>query len=167
MFTKLVFTGERASMRDKGGINLARYIYALKFSKNKEVLEIGSGSGYGAYYMATHGVKNIFAIDPDGKTVDFAKSNFKAKYLQYQKSKIEDLKIKSKFDVVFSFEVIEHLENPEIMLSKVKSLLKKGGVLLVSTPNRALSSYDGDKPTNPYNVRENFSAEFSNFFAKK
>ena len=147
-------------MRDKGGINLARYVYTLTYAKDKAVLEIGFGSGFGAYYLSQHGVKSVFAIDPDGRAVDFARRNFRAKNLHFQKAKIEDLKISRKFDVAVSFEVIEHLEKPEIMLVKVKKLLKRSGIFLVSTPNRALSSYDGDKPTNPYHVREYFGDEF-------
>jgi len=166
MITKLAFSGERASIKDKGGINLARYIYALKYSKNKKLLEIGSGSGYGAYYLSKHGVKEVKAIEPDKRAVEYAKKNFISKNLQYVQSKVEEVELKDKFDTIITFEVIEHLHNPHIMLKKVNSFLKLRGVFIVSTPNRVFSSYDGNRPTNPYHIREYYNDEFISLLKK-
>lgn len=44
-------------------------------------------------------------------------------------------KINEKYDVITMFHVIEHLQEPRKALVKIKALLKKGGVILISTPN--------------------------------
>lgn len=148
------FTGERASLTDIGGINLARYKFALEFCKNRKVLEFGSGSGYGAHYLAENGVKRIVAYDANKKTVEFANINFSNKNLEFRLGKVEDVKLLDKFDVIIAFELIEHLKKTDILLKKTKKSLVNGGLFICSTPNRLLSSYDGSKPSNPYHVIE-------------
>lgn len=47
----------------------------------------------------------------------------------------EDIKIDSKFDVVFAGELIEHLSNQGLFLNSVKKVLKPNGRLIITTPN--------------------------------
>ena len=51
------------------------------------------------------------------------------------KKKIEDVFLKEKFDVIVSFEVIEHIFNPKSFIKKIHSLLKKNGSVFLSCPN--------------------------------
>jgi 2-polyprenyl-3-methyl-5-hydroxy-6-metoxy-1,4-benzoquinol methylase len=48
---------------------------------------------------------------------------------------VENLNLNRKFDVIIAGELIEHLDNPGLFLDKVKSHLKKDGVLILTTPN--------------------------------
>ncbi len=160
ILNKLVFTGERASLRDIDGINLARYNFALKYSKGKTLIEFGCGSGYGANYLAGKGVDNIIAYDAEKRATDFAILTYKLPNIQFICKKIEDIDDNYKYDVALNFEVIEHLKDPDIFLKLVKKKLKRNGIFVISTPNRVFSSYDGDKPTNPYHVKEYMLNEF-------
>lgn len=163
---KLLFTGERASLSDINGMNLARYEFVLPFVKNKRVLELGCGSGYGTSFLADNGVKKILAFDSSAKSIDFASTNFKNKKITYKCVNIESIRNIGKFNIAISFEVIEHLTSPEVLLKLVKSSLVNEGKFIVSTPNRYQSSYDGNKPSNPYHIREYFPQEFSDLLKK-
>jgi SAM-dependent methyltransferase len=58
------------------------------------------------------------------------------------------------FDVVTSFQVIEHVNDMETYLSHILEALKSGGKAIFTTPNRNLRLNPGDKPWNHYHVRE-------------
>ena len=88
---------------------------------SREDIKVGQGR---------FGLKNLFAMGIEG----FSKKN---------KSK--------RFDIISFFEVIEHMDQPADFLSKVKKLLKPGGLIVLSTPNRDRSLdtlAEGDYPPN-------------------
>src|SRR5262249_20340441 len=64
------------------------------------------------------------------------------------------------YDLVCSFENIEHLQRPEAFLRSAVEVLAENGVLLCSTPDRAIRSYVNNRPANPYHVREWYREEF-------
>lgn len=62
--------------------------------------------------------------------------------LQYKEGSVEDLVLEqSKFDVVLALEIIEHVNEPVAFVSDCASLVREGGVLVLSTLNRTLKSY--------------------------
>lgn len=162
----MIFTGERLSVNDTGGINQARYKFASGFIKNRNVLEFGCAFGYGSLLLAKNGANSVTAIDSDKKAILYAKQNFKHKKIYYKTARIESLKPANKYGVVIAFEIIEHLKEPNILLNHAKLSLKRGGYLIVSTPNRLLSLYDGNKPSNPYHVKEYYPGEFKGLLKK-
>lgn len=166
MSRKIIFTGERSSIRDATGINIARYIFALKFCKHKKILELGCGVGYGTYYLIKGNPLNISAYDGDNKAIIYAEKHFANKRIDYNYCDIEKLKTYEKFNVIISFEVIEHLRKPSCLLKLAKRVLKQNGVFLVSTINRAFSAYDNGRPSNPYHFREYFADEFERLLKK-
>jgi len=161
-FSNFIFTGERLSIDDTHGINQARYEFALGFTKKMKVLELGCAFGYGSLILAKGGAEMITAIDSSKKAISYAKQNFKHKKISYKVARIENLKPGKKYGAVIAFEIIEHLKEPDILLSYAKLSLGKGGHLILSTPNRLLSSYDGNRPTNPYHVKEYYPQELRN-----
>lgn len=157
----MIFTGERADVLDIGGINSFRYLCLKQKVKDKKVIELGCAYGYGTYLLSKFGAKKIIAYDNDKKSLSYAEKKYKNKSISYIKADLESLRLaKKKFDVAVSFEVIEHLKNPKRFLKMVCSCLKDEGIFFVSTPNRYMSSYDGDKPSNPYHIKEYYPKEF-------
>lgn len=65
------------------------------------------------------------------------------------------------FDTVVSFEVIEHLHDDRGFLTELRRLLRPGGTIAVSTPNRLVASGGWETPLNPFHVREYLAAEFA------
>ena len=62
-----------------------RYEFAKRFVKG-EVVELGCGSGYGAYLLAKNNVRHIYAIDIDAKAIEYAKKNYPQKNFSEQQT---------------------------------------------------------------------------------
>jgi len=63
------------------------------------------------------------------------------------------------FDVITSFQVIEHVTDLRTYLSHIVEVLKPAGTAIFTTPNRLLRLEPGNKPWNPYHVREFLPSE--------
>ena len=118
-----------------------RYQLALKYIKHGDrVLDAASGAGYGSYYLAANsGCELVVGLDVNDHAIEWARKYFATPKNQFLKVDLLDdfdpmLPIKQ-FDVVTCFETIEHLANDGIFLKKISSLLKPGGILLISSPN--------------------------------
>lgn len=71
------------------------------------------------------------------------------------------------FDVVISFQVIEHVEDDKNFVSEAKRVLKPGGRLIITTPNRIYRLKPGEKPWNRFHVREYYPDEFRALLASQ
>ena len=120
--------------------HLARYSFALQFIKSTdEVLDAPCGSGYGSNLIGAK-AKHITGIDIDSATIQHAKEFFNSENIEFVVGNIENISTSfpkaSKFDVVVSFEGIEHLKDREKFLLEVRKKLKPGGHFIVSTPRK-------------------------------
>lgn len=116
--------------------HISRYIFAGQFIKNKIVLDIACGSGYGGYYLLNNGAKEVIGVDNSGDAVSYARYKYHKKNLFFLKGDAENLAFpNNKFDVIVSMETIEHLRNPQKFIKEIKRVLKQGGLLIISTPN--------------------------------
>lgn len=143
---------------------LARYVFASKYiKKGNSVLDLGCGTGYGSYYLSKKAI--VTGIDIDREAISYAKKYYgkKVKFLQGDITKT--LGIKDKFDIVCSFEVIEHLKKPEAYLSNINLLLQPKGVCIFSTPNISVFSPNG-VPKSKYHVKEFTKEELENLLKK-
>lgn len=144
--------------------HLAVYKYAASFVKDKIVLEFGCGEGYGAKLLSEFAAR-VVGIDYSKDAINSAKKNYASHNIEFICRKAESTKIdKEKFDVICSFQVIEHIAKPNKFLLEVKRLLKPGGIFLLSTPNKKASLI-----IHPYHFREytkeELAALIKNFFA--
>ncbi len=163
---KIIFSGERPSLSDMEGQHLAKYKFALKFCKGKNILEIGCGCGYGSRYLAENGVKKLEAFDIDSQAINFAIKNYPNENIKFAEGDAQTLKLKEKYDVILSFEVIEHLDKPYKLIELIKKGIKKGGTVILSTPNKAFTILDNGKPSNPYHIYEYYPAELKELLKK-
>lgn len=163
---KIIFSGERPSLSDMEGQHMAKYEFALKFCKGKNVLEIGCGSGYGSKYLADNGVRKITAYDLDPKAINYAIKYNSENNIEFAKGDAETLKLKDKYDVLLSFEVIEHLNKPHKLLELAKDNLKSGGIFIITTPNKMFSLLDRGKPSNPFHIYEYYPFELKEILLK-
>lgn len=116
----------------KGWINLLDHYLPLKKGDGIKVLEIGCAIGAFSKILKERGF-NITAVDISEFIIEKAKklqSGINFKVLDIEKK----TKLNEKYDYIFAFEVLEHLENPKHALSNIKLLLNKSGVLVFSTP---------------------------------
>ena len=117
-----------------------RYLYATPYCAGKVVLDIASGEGYGSALLAEHAAE-VHGVDLSEEAVEHARRAYPRPNLRFTAGSASAIPIpgEHRFDVVVSFETIEHLDQPsqDLFLREVRRLLKPDGVFLVSTPNRA------------------------------
>lgn len=104
----------------------------ISISPNDRVLEIGSGFGGFYSFLQEAGVKRYKGIELDSSVTEFANKHYKKKV--FHTTSIEDLSGKEKYDKIFAFEVLEHIENPSQVIEKIHQHLKKGGIFCGTTP---------------------------------
>lgn len=161
----LPFTGERVIPGkvepDLFNEHFARYAYAQHFCTGKYVLDTGCGVGYGSRHLAETAL-SVVGIDADPLALRYANSHFQAANVSYMAGDCQVLPFDSgSFDVVISFELIEHLPDAEKYLAEVKRVLKSDGIFVVSTPNTEIYSEHRAGEANPFHVREWNLGEFT------
>ncbi len=115
------------------------------------VLDLGCDSWYGSAELIKLGANIVQAVDIDEEAIVFAKKNYAAKNLLFTVSDAKSLPFKNQsFDVIVSFEVIEHIKDYRRYLKEVLRVLKKNDYFIFSTPNR--NKHRGG--TSPYHFKE-------------
>lgn len=142
--------------------HMARYEWAARFVAGKRVLDAGTGTGYGAAFLLRSGASEVIGVDIEQSAVAEAALKFRDAGLTYKVADCENLNgIGSGFDVICSFENIEHLKKPRDFLAAAGRLLSPGGVLLCSTPDKdGPDQFGKPRPPNPYHVEEWTRAQF-------
>jgi SAM-dependent methyltransferase len=126
---------------------------------NRDVLEAGCGEGYGADLIA--GVaKRVIGVDYDESAVTHVGLRYPR--VQVRHGNLADLPLpEESVDVVVNFQVIEHLWDQAQFVTECARVLRPGGQLMVSTPNRITFSPGRDTPVNPFHTRELNAAELT------
>lgn len=115
-----------------GWINLLDNFLPLKQGNGREALEVGCAIGAFSNLLKERGFR-VTATDISEYIIEKAKKlqkDVKFKILDIEKN----IKVNEKYDYIFAFEVLEHLNDPYKALFNMKRLLKKSGVLIFSTP---------------------------------
>jgi SAM-dependent methyltransferase len=140
-------------------MHMAAYRFAEAFTSGKRVLDYGCGTGYGAALIANTALR-VEAVDIDESVIARAWRKFRCENLAFAcvppghtLPYADDT-----FDVVLSFQVLEHLPDVDGYLSEIRRALTPGGTLLLVTPDRKARLLPGQKPWNRWHIRE-FSAE--------
>ncbi len=137
------------------GEHLHRYEVAANLlpKKDSELLDIACGSGFGSNYLAKLGHK-VIGADLSEDTIKDCIGKFDNKEISFRvidgtKMDFDD----HVFDAVISFETIEHTTQYQQMLNEFKRVVKKDGLIIISTPNFLINS-PGGKLLNPYHTQE-------------
>ena len=146
-------------------LHVRRYEYAGRYVGGKSVLDIACGTGFGCDMLAKAGAHSVVGLDLDSSAIDYARRNYSADQIRFDTGDAQNLAgvAEASFDVVISFETIEHLPDVDRYLSELRRVLKPGGMVMISTPDRRLEStlYPlRGKPNNPFHLREYTRREF-------
>lgn len=172
----LPFTGERFTpecVREIAYEHWHRYAFAMSLVEGKQVLDAACGEGFGAALLAKKAA-SVQALDIDAASIEHARKRYGAlDCLNFDQADVTQLDALPDhgFDVIVSFETLEHVMEHDRMLSGFYRLLKKDGVLLISTPDKK-NYTDATGVINPHHVHELYFEEFSalldsHFQAKK
>ncbi len=151
--------------------HLHRYLFARQHVGGKDVLDIASGEGYGSELLARV-ARSVIGVDIASEAVEHAKLKYIRENLEYRKGSCSAIPLENNsVDIVVSFETIEHHTEHEEMMLEVKRVLRKGGILIISSPDK-LEYSDRPSFTNHFHVKELYRDEFqslleSHFFNVK
>ncbi|MDH5366457.1 MAG: class I SAM-dependent methyltransferase [Cyclobacteriaceae bacterium] len=139
---------------------LLQAYYLAKEYIHGDVLEIGCGEGRGISLLSPE-AKNYTALDKIQEVIDeLSKQYPEIKFIQSNIPPMSELESNS-YDVVISFQVIEHIKKDKEYLQEIHRVLKPGGKAIITTPNikKTLSR-------NPWHIRE-YTAEQLTKLAKE
>ena len=136
--------------------HIYRYHFAANYVKGKDVLDIACGEGYGAAAFARNGAKRVVEVDISLEACNHARTKYGIEALVGDATSIPipDESI----DLVVSFETIEHISKPENFMVECGRVLRRGGMIIISTPNRDI--YRKRCQDNKFHVAEMNFSEF-------
>ena len=103
--------------------------------KNSAVLEFGSASGQMTEILSKL-TKKVVAVDGSSEFIRIAKERVQdAENVIFYESYFENFTLDEKFECLIFHHILEHIENPLILLPKLSTYLKKDGVIAISVPN--------------------------------
>jgi len=128
--------------------HLVPYLYCAERLGGMRVVEIGCGAGYGAQRLAAAAAQ-VHAYDRNPNAVAWARQHYRAPNLSYRVEGIDPEAEPAAYDAACNFQVLEHLRRPDPFLRRLRGLLRDGGTLYLTTPNRLTSAGE-----NIYHVHE-------------
>lgn len=156
------FTGERFVPEVHGNIELEhrhRYLQASSIAKGKVVLDIASGEGYGSAMLAEHALQ-VIGVDISELAVAHAQQRYQRDNLEYRVGSCAAIPLAdASVDLLVSFETIEHHDQHQEMMQEIRRVLRKDGVLLISSPDK-LTYSDVPGSHNEFHVKELYQQEF-------
>lgn len=159
----LAFTGERLTTEFGGQTeieHLHRYLLARHLCRGRQVLDIAAGEGYGTALLAQVAT-SVVGVEVAADVVAHAAENYRRENLDFRVGDARAIPLgDASVDVVVSFETIEHFAAHDRFLGEIRRVLRPGGLLVISTPDRDNYS-PADQPANPYHALELTRPEFS------
>lgn len=156
-FTGEFFVPGKADARMEAD-HVERYRFACQFAAGKSVLDIACGIGYSAPMYLEAGAKDYLGVDLNSEVLEAARSSYETEKSKYVVGDITKFDCGRQFDLVSCFETIEHVPVYNEAIANLFKLVKPGGLLLVSSPNRPVTSPSArsltDKPENPFHTQE-------------
>lgn len=155
-------TGERLEQGDLSqgtAEHLHRYKIAEMFSEGKKILDIACGEGYGTNLLSKF-ASEITGVDIDKETIEQAKLKYNKDNIEFLLGDTSNIPCpNASFDVVVSFETIEHHDKHDEMIKEIKRVLKPNGVFIISTPDKHIyTDLKGIK--NKFHIKELYKKEF-------
>lgn len=142
-------------------IHLKAYEEAATISLDKDVLDLGCNNGYGTALIAAAGGRAV-GLDVSSMAIDDARQRFGDRVRGFYRFDGGVLPFADhSFDMVVSFQVIEHISEPQTYLREIARVLRPNGVALLTTPNAAIRLEPGMKPWNYFHVREYRASELA------
>jgi SAM-dependent methyltransferase len=139
--------------------HIFRYAFAIQFCFGKRVLDVACGEGYGTAALIQAGAMTVTGVDISTEACGHSARKYR---IETSVGDAENLPFKSaSFDLLVSFETIEHLERPDQFMAECSRVLAPGGRAIISTPNKAI--YNEIDPSNPFHIHELEREEFLRF----
>jgi 2-polyprenyl-3-methyl-5-hydroxy-6-metoxy-1,4-benzoquinol methylase len=140
------------------------YKFVAQFVKDKKVVDVGCGSGYGCELLKNSGAADVYGADISKHAIQFADSKFGG-HSKFSVQSITDLKEypDEYFDVTLSSEVLEHIKEYGVeqkAIEELKRITKNNGLVIIATPNNEMLDDHGFSYDELYQL---FNKNFSKF----
>jgi hypothetical protein len=158
----LEFTGERFTpecVREIWYEHWHRYVFAMPLCRDRRVLDAACGEGYGSNLIARV-AREVVGVDIAEAAIAHARQRYgKQERVCFEQGDAAALAFPAQsFDVVLSFETLEHLSAQQELVAGFARVLTDAGVLLISSPDkRTYSEIAGFR--NEFHVRELYREE--------
>jgi len=142
-----------------------RYYFIKDLVCEKKVCDIACGDGYGSALLAQN-AESVSGVDVDKATIKSAINNYSKMADNLKFHTFDALNTgftDNQFDIVVSFETLEHLAEHERLITEFKRILKPDGLLIISTPDKKV--YSEESHHNHYHVKELNHQEFNTLIA--
>ena len=139
--------------------HIERYRFASMIAKGKSILDLACGEVESVPMFIEAGISSYDGVDINEKQLAVVNNKYAlSDYINYHVGDICTFNCNKTFDIITCYGIIEHVEDYESAITNCYSLLNPGGALLISSPNRRLtspgcSSID-DKPVNQLHSQE-------------
>jgi 2-polyprenyl-3-methyl-5-hydroxy-6-metoxy-1,4-benzoquinol methylase len=123
-----------------------------------EVLDMACGEGYGTAVLARRAAR-VTGVDANPEAHEHARLKYTRPGVSFVRDLVESYG--APCDAVVFLQTIEHVQNPNEVLDRFRSLLRPGGAAYVSTPNvLTLAPAGAEKSGNPWHVKEYRAEQF-------
>jgi SAM-dependent methyltransferase len=132
-------------------VHLKRYSFARPYCSRQRVLDAACGVGYGSAYLAETS-NAVLGVDVSKDALAYADAHYAAPNVEFAEMDVTALDLPDdSFDVVVSFETIEHVAKPASAVEEAARVLRPDGTYVVSTPKAAHTTLT---PANPFHMVE-------------
>jgi SAM-dependent methyltransferase len=139
-------------------LHLKRYDFALAYCDGSDVLDAGCGVGYGTAHLAEVAA-SVVGVDVSADAVAYATKRYAGPRTSFRKMDVTALDFgDATFDVVCSFETLEHVRDAAAAVREAARVLRPGGVYVASTPHVERSCAS---PANPFHETEYSPDDFA------
>ena len=144
--------------------HIQRYEWVLPRVEGLECLDAGCGSGYGANFLAAHGVKCVIGVDVSKNAIRHAHIKYRLDSLDFEIMDVRRLALRDDcFETVISFDVMEHMKGMDqgLFCSELARILRVTGSAYIGCPNASRS-----QRLNPFHLGELTSKEFESLLRR-
>lgn len=143
------------------------YLFASFFVKDKIILDIACGTGFGSFFLAQE-AKEVIGVDISAESVEYAKKNFPRNNLTFEAADALRWNYpKNYFDLIVSFLTIEQLSQPQKFLDLLYNSLKDNGMIILATPNKKIVSPFRKEPIGKFHKFEFYKKDLERMFRNK
>jgi 2-polyprenyl-3-methyl-5-hydroxy-6-metoxy-1,4-benzoquinol methylase len=115
-------------------IHLRRYETVGKLVQNKKVLDIASGTGFGSKMLKDAGAEQVVGVDIAPESVAYAREHYATAGVEFLQGDAEVFDWHEPFDVIITYETVEHVPHPDMFLQRLRQLIRPDGHLFLSVP---------------------------------
>jgi SAM-dependent methyltransferase len=146
-------------------MHLRAYDEAAAHAHGRDVLDVGCNTGYGTIRF-TPVARRVVGVDVSARAIDAARLRATDGRPEFVATDGFDLPFPdASFDLVTSFQVLEHVPDAGTYLREIRRVVRPGGRVILATPNAATRLYPGMAPWNRFHVREYLASELEALLA--